>query len=201
MTNISISDNLLNSLIDSSRQRCLQAAGGAFLHCYIKILSHVVTLVRCAALSLLIFLLPFWTELWCCNMVAVVIYAMFPLLTVLSSAGWTTYYFEKSKILSSEARGSPGSFACLNAFDWKHNRKRHTWLKKKFTQLAPYPPRSPNKGDRIGEAEPSTCLPGDTSGYSPRLSITADTFWHTTATPSLCYTDTILKKVQKTELV
>jgi len=54
---------------------------------------------------------------------------------------------------------------------------RDTWLKKKFTQLAPYPPRSPNKGDRISGAEPSAYLPGDTSGYSPRLSIVAKVIW------------------------
>ena len=30
---------------------------------------------------------------------------------------------------------------------------------------------SPNEGDRIGGAEPSAYLPGDMSGYSPRLSI------------------------------
>jgi len=49
----------------------------------------------------------------------------------------------------------------------------HTWFSEKSTQLAPYPPRSPNKGNRIGGAEPSAYLPGDTSGYSPRLSIVA----------------------------
>ena len=39
-----------------------------------------------------------------------------------------------------------------------------------FTQLVPHPPHSPNHRNRIGEVQRSAYLPGDTSGYSPRLS-------------------------------
>jgi len=77
---------------------------------------------------------------------------------ILSSAGVTTNHFKKSKISSTEVPES-GNYACLIVFDWRHNKMKNPWFNKKFTQLAPYLPRSPNKGDRMGGADPQSPAP------------------------------------------